>query len=199
MRYTLWRVGELYCFMSCLVSKTEYPTKGLGDIHKECFTVTPRAGRYQTQGFAMTISGLPRVCCHNSLMPDRVVFIIENDSYLFLYQDVRGNLPPPQPLSRKYFARPKKNSNSTCAQHFTPYPSRVLRQRDMRSHIDEICTRISHRTALAYLQDIQSHIFQNCGCTFSVSSAAVFLDKGLPQFYNWMLKSFQQSCGAVNL
>jgi hypothetical protein len=34
---------------------------------------------------------------------------------------------------------------------------------------------------------------------FSKAADAVFLDKTLPQFYNWSLNVFQQSCGAVNL
>lgn len=37
------------------------------------------------------------------------------------------------------------------------------------------------------------------GRSFSSRPHAISLDNAPPQFYNWTLKFFQQSCGAVNL
>lgn len=37
------------------------------------------------------------------------------------------------------------------------------------------------------------------GRSFSSRPHVISLDNAPPQFYNWTLKFFQQSCGAVNL
>lgn len=59
----------------------------------------------------------------------------------------------------------------------------------------------------AYLSKVCSHtsakyrgiLSESMAACFSKAATAIFLDKTLPQFYNWSLNVFQQSCGAVNL